>query len=105
MVGKYTQAMLFPYAEQLFKLRDERGPEMMILVKCVIITKLLIEHLSVSFEVFDEREREEQGQLIVQAISEVIGSMCTLAGKDFQAEVSPLVAEIMSTSIEKQSIQ
>lgn len=105
MVGKYTQAMLDPYAEDLLKLREERGSEIMILVKCVIITKLLIEHLSTVLEVLDEQERAEVGQLVVESISEVIGSMCTLANKNFKSEVSPIAAEIMSNSMAKQSIQ
>jgi hypothetical protein len=105
MAGSHPIAFLQPFTDELQVLADTEGMEMMMLVKSVILTKMLVENVSSVLETLDVPERDVVGPMLVETVSEIVATMCTLAKKDFKADVMPRVHHVMSKSMAKQSIQ
>ena len=86
------------YARALEELSDVHGYELSLVVKSVIIAKMMsgIFRQELDKHITDVGVCEKLEQLVMEVVSEIIATMCTLQSKEFKKDIIPLVNKVMS---------
>jgi hypothetical protein len=97
MIGGSGSGLGLAYAQGLEKLSEEKGYELSLIVKAVIVAKMMSEMVKNELNKLsdDEASIEKIESLIVEVVSEIIATMCTLQNKEFRKDIVPLVAQVM----------